>query len=91
MRTLEFLRTRAPLALKTVVVPPGIKVTGRSALSGLHIEMDPGRHTAEDLVAAIVANNPADAAYVRAEPDGVVFYPNGGRYHISVGANPLQG
>ena len=91
MRTLEFLNTRAPLALKPVVVPPGIKITGRSALTGLHIEIEPGRHTADDLVAAIVANNPADAAHVRAEPGGVIFVPNGGRYHITVGDNPVQG
>lgn len=85
MRTLEFLRTRAPLALKPVVVPPGIKVTGHSLLSGLCVEMDPGRHTSADLVAAIVANNPADASKVKAVPGGDVFFPAGGSINITVG------
>ena len=90
MRTLEFLKTRAPLALKSVVVPPGIKVTGQSLFSGLCAEMDPGRHTSADLVAAIVANNPADASKVKAVRGGDVFFPGGGSIHITVGANPVR-
>ncbi len=86
MRTLEFIRTRAPLARRPVVSPPGIRVTGRSLSAGLDIVMNPGQHTAADLMAAIVANNPADAGkmWVSAKGD-VDIYPRGGHVHIRIG------
>lgn len=77
--------------MKPVVVPAGIKVTGRGVETGLHIQMDPGRHTSADLLAAIVANNPDDAGKVKAVPGGDIFFHRGGSIHITVGANPVRG